>query len=72
MYPDRPSALRPVTRSHENISIPSPRPVSKRDNASSSAESIDFSQTFKSSASIALMLSKKTRIHHKQLISHNC
>ena len=57
VYPDHPSALRPVTLSHENIPIPPLRPVLEQDNDSRSAESIDFSQTSKSSASIASMLS---------------
>ena len=57
MYPDCPSALRPVAHSHENIPIPSASLVSERDNDSSSAESRDFSPTSKSSASIVFMLS---------------
>ena len=57
VYPDCPSALRFVTHSHENIPIPTPPSVSKRDNDSSSAQSLDFSQTSKSSASNASMLS---------------
>ena len=48
-----PSVLRPVTYSNENIPIPTPSPVSEQDNNSSLAKSIDFSQTSKSSASIA-------------------
>ena len=43
VYPDRPSAKRPVNFLHENIPIPTPRSVSERENNSSSAESIDFS-----------------------------
>ena len=54
---DCPSALRTVTHLHENILIPTLPAVSNRDNDRSSAESVDFSQTSKSSASIALMLS---------------
>ena len=56
VYPDCSSVLRSVTHSHESIPIPTP-PVTERDNDSSSAESIDFSQTSKSSASIAPMFS---------------
>ena len=56
MYLDSPSALRPITHLLENISIPIPPPVSEQDNNSSSAESIEFSQTSNSSASIASML----------------
>ena len=57
MYPDCPSVLRPVSHSHENISIPTPLLVLERDNDGSSAESMDFSQTSNSSASITSMLS---------------
>ena len=53
VYSDCPSAIRPVTHLHENILFPTSLLVSERDNDSSSAESIDFSQTSKSSASIA-------------------
>ena len=42
---------------HENIPFPIPLPVSERDNDSSLAESIDFSQTSQSSANIISMLS---------------
>ena len=56
VYPDCFSVLRSVTHSHESIPIPT-SPVTERDNDSNSAESIDFSQTSKSSASIASMLS---------------
>ena len=42
---------------HEFISIPTPPPFSEQDNDSSFAESIDFSQTSKISASIASMFS---------------
>ena len=59
VHPDCPSALRPVPHSHENIPIPTPPSVSQRDNDSSLAESIDFSQTLKSSAIISLMFSDK-------------
>ena len=69
VYPDCSSVLRSVTRSHESIPIPTP-PATERDNDSSSAESIDFSQTSKSSTSIASMLSDEEP-HHKQLIFHN-
>ena len=57
VHRDCPSALRPVTYLHERISIPTSPSVSERDNDSSSAESIDFPQTSKSSASISTMLS---------------
>ena len=57
VYADCPSALRSVTHSHENIPIPTRPHASERDNDSSSAESTDFFQTSKSSASIASMLS---------------
>ena len=56
VYPDSPSALRPITHLLENISIPTPPPVSEQDNDSISAESIEFSQTSNSSASIVSML----------------
>ena len=56
VYPDCSSVLRSVTHSHESIPIPTP-PVTKRDNDSSSAESINFFQTSKGSASIASMFS---------------
>ena len=59
MYPNGPLALLHVTHLHENIPIPTPPPVSERDIDSSSAESIDLSQTAKISASIASMLSDK-------------
>ena len=65
VYPDYPSALRAVTYSHENIPIPTPPPVSERDNNNSLAESIEFSQTSKSSASIASMLSDE-ELHSSQ------
>ena len=48
MYPDCPSALRPVTHTSENIPIPTP-PVSERENESSSAKSL----ASQSSASIS-------------------
>ena len=57
VYPDCPSALCPVTHSHENIPIPTPSLASEQNNDSSSTESTDFSQTSKSSASIASKLS---------------
>ena len=65
MYPDRSLALRPVTHSHKNIPIPTLPLISERDNGSSSAELVDFSQTSKSSASIASMLSDK-ELHSSQ------
>ena len=40
VYPDCPSALRPVTHTSENISIPISPPVSEREDESSSAESL--------------------------------
>ena len=52
-----PLGLRPVTHSHKNIPFPNPPPVSERGNNSSLAKSIDFSQTSKSSAGIASVLS---------------
>ena len=72
MYPDCLSALRFVIHSHENIPIPTPPFVSERDNDSSSAESLDFSQTSKSSASIASMLSDE-KLNSSQMadIQHN-
>ena len=51
--PDCPSALHTVTNLHKNIPIPTFSPVSSKVVI---AESIDFSQTSKSSASIASML----------------
>ena len=56
VYSDCSSVLSSVTHSHESIPIPSPQ-LTERDNDSSSAESIDFSQTSKNSVSIASMLS---------------
>ena len=75
VYPDCPSALRLVTSLHENISIPTP-PVSKRNNDSSPAESIAFSQTSKISASITLMFSDEESHSSKavnvpQLVNQN-
>ena len=52
VHPDCLSALRPVTHSHENIPIPTFLFVLERDNDSSSAESVDFSQTSKSSEAL--------------------
>ena len=40
VYPDCSSASRPVTYPSENISIPTPPPVSERENESSLAESL--------------------------------
>ena len=61
MYPDYLLALRLVTHLHENIPIPTPRSVLERDNDSSSAGSIYFFHTSKSSASIASILSDEER-----------
>ena len=57
MHPDCSSALCPFTHLHKNIPIPTFLSVLERDNDGSSAESVDFSQTSKSSASIVSMLS---------------
>ena len=74
VYPHCPSALCSVIHSHENVSLPTPLPASERDNDSPScpsdvlqisAESIEFSQTSKSSAGITSMLSDE-ELHSSQ------